>query len=204
MRQLVGIDAGDIKMTVRKCVLALTLSLSGVACAANHEILSIKPNAALSSPGSKLEIFGRGFAEGCGTFFGGVAARLNRVINSSKVEVVTPYLRPGSYEVQVLCKDQKGRRGATFKSLPSSVDLELRNASTANSTKALEILGKVARSNSDPQVRAYARFLESKIHFARQEWQDWAASIAGIFVEANEAGLSIQTYWPYRLEYART
>src|SRR2546423_12118348 len=87
-------------LRLNSCVLIL-FSLNGVTpTSANGqdvvpEVTAIEPKTALTTPGSKVKIFGIGFSPDMLVFFGGLQAREITLLSPSVAEVVTPYLRPG-------------------------------------------------------------------------------------------------------------
>ncbi len=195
----------------RKGLLAMSLlGLVGVVetCEAQSSRLQFaSPQYGLTTPGTKVLIFGDGFASDAEAYFGGMAARETRFVHASTLEVVTPYLRPGDYPVQVKSARKIAVSAVTFTSVPSPVDSKidaaLSLAERGEISAGIRELDQIAQSDPDYHVRAFAQYAKAKIFFAHGDWQNWSDACLSIYLHAKESGMSIQTYWPYRLESAR-
>jgi len=94
------------------------------------------------------------------------------LVSPLTLEVVTPYLRPGVYKLQL--KAAKGvvvQSEVTFTSVPSDVDKEFDRVSKPSTgardlKDLIELLKTIASSNKDFQVRAFARYQAALLYFA--------------------------------------
>jgi tetratricopeptide (TPR) repeat protein len=206
-----------------KCVtiatVLLLLEFVPIAVAAeNCQLYSVSPQSGSTSPGITVVLLGNGFSKTPIPYFDGMAARSTTVISPSRIEAVTPYLRPGEHSIQVDCPAANqafdanspstlAREKVIFQSLPSVVDAKLDSAwlqaRYGQPGEAIKILDDIARSDSDRQVRAYAWYAQALLYYTQGNWNNWADACLGIWLDAQLAGRSIQTYWPYLLENAR-
>ncbi len=168
------------------------------------EIYFVTPQAEVTTPGSKVVVFGTEFSPDAVVYFGGLQTRETTFVSPSRLEVVTPYLRPGEHQLQVRSAGVVVRSNATFKALPSQVDSEmdraLAMAKGGQTSPALHILQTIAETNSDYQVRAFARYQTGQIYFDQGDWMRWAG--VPIFLDAKRSGMAVQTSWRYRLARA--
>lgn len=191
-------------------LLGITVGLIGEPVRGAHiaRISSITPHSDVTTPGAKVILDGSGFLPGAEVYFGGMEARDTGFISASKLEVTTPYLRPGDYKIEVVIKGSVTTSDVTFTSLPAPVDSEIdraiRLAGQNDASAALDILNPIAASAEDYQVRASAYYQMAQIHFALGDLPRWDADVSGIFLDADKAGRSVQTYWKYRLADSET
>src|SRR6266446_4490240 len=77
-----------------------TLTSSGVHASDEPLLTAVEPKNGVTTPGSKVAVYGSGFSPDAIIYFGGLQARETRFMDPSRLETVTPYLRPGSYQLQ--------------------------------------------------------------------------------------------------------
>jgi IPT/TIG domain len=186
------------------CFLFLFHALAVAQSRDDLQLDRIGPITSVTTPGSTVTLHGTGFMPDALVYFGGFEARQTRFVSSSTLEVVTPYLRPGSYRLQLTSGGRTLLSDLTFNALPAEPDAEIDRAidlaKHGQTSEALAILTPLAKSNSDRQVRARAHYEAGQIYFAIGDWWRWAGEAAAIFDP--EAGLSVQTFWQYRMSYA--
>lgn len=176
----------------------------------------LSPMSAVTTPGSTVTVFGDGFSPNTRVYFDGHVARQTVFLSPSRVEVITPYLRPGEHIVRITQAPKIVAMNAVtvvrveipFKALPSAVDSEIENAlllADANKVpEALHALEGIASAYPDYQVRAFTHYQEGQLYFAVGDWDRWYAENMGIFLDAKQTGWSVQTAWPFRLALARS
>jgi hypothetical protein len=165
------------------------------------EITGIEPRAALTTPGAKIIVAGTNLSPDSTVYFGGFEVRELAFINSTTLQVVTPYLRPGSYAVHVKSGGKTIQWQGTFTAFPASVDSEVDHAGMlaerGQPEAAVGILNNIAESFLDYQVRAYARYRSAQVYMASGDY--WRAAGEAALIWNPKAGISIQTSWRYRL-----
>jgi tetratricopeptide (TPR) repeat protein len=195
-------------MRQRRCLeLFLGLALTGTATAsAAHpanapHLTGVAPDIGITTPGSRVSVHGSGFSPDAIIYFGGLQAREISFISPSALEVVTPYLRPGHYQLQLKSGGTTVRSEVVFTAMPSLVDSEIDHAvglaEKGQVSAAIAVLTGIAKSNSDHQVRAFAHYQIGQIYFAQDDLWRWGSEAAGIF--APDSGMTVQTSWRYRL-----
>lgn len=161
------------------------------------------PDSGVTTPGAKVRIYGNNIARDTRVFFGGAEAREMNLLSSTTMEVVTPYLRPGRYHIQIKSGGATFTTQLTFGAAPSPMDEEFdraaRLAGQGRPTAALELLSVIANSASDYQVRAYAHYSSAQIYFSLGDWWRWAGQAGAIFLDSDKSGAAVQTNWRYRL-----
>ncbi|MGH9775648.1 MAG: IPT/TIG domain-containing protein [Candidatus Acidiferrales bacterium] len=188
-----------LTLTALMCLTGAPLStrLGGI------QVAGVTPDSGLTTPGSVVDIHGIGFAPDAIVYFGGVQARDTRFLGDGELEVATPYLRPGTYSLQVKTVGVTVRSSVKFKVLPSPVDGEIDRAVNlavhGDLPGAISILDSIARDNQDYQVRAFAHYQASQLYYARGDWWRWKGEAALIYADARKSGMAVQTSWRYRL-----
>lgn len=171
-------------------------------------ISGVRPAEGLTTPGMEVIISGIGFAPGLRIYFDGLEAREMEVISPYTVRATTPYLRPGLHEIELRFDTKIIRSDVLFEALPSSVDDVIDRATGADNKNhpadAIATLSKIAESYSDYQVRAFASYEIGQLYLAQGDYLRWGASTAGIFLDADKSGPSVQTFWRYRLADAES
>ena len=191
----------------RKYALAIYLILSNTLSSAQKpegpKLSAIDPSEGVTTPGSRVSIYGSGFSPELAIYFGGLEAREAKFIAPSKIEVVTPYLRPGRYQLRIKSNEITVQSEQFFTASPSSVDSEIDRAITLaahdHAPSGIAILTNISRTNGDFQVRAFAHYQAAQIYFSQGDWWRWGGEVGAIFDP--EAGRSVQTSWQYRLAY---
>jgi tetratricopeptide (TPR) repeat protein len=172
------------------------------------KIFAVEPNAGITTPGIKVTVYGDGFTPQTVFYFGGLEVREVKFISPSRTEVVTPYLRPGPYQLHVKSGDIFSGSEATFTALPSPIDAEIDRAAAlvkqGQAPAAIAILADIATANGDYQVRAFTHYQTGQIYFGRGDWWRWAGEVSSIYDDADKSGGAVQTYWQYRLAYAQS
>jgi hypothetical protein len=197
MRQRRGVD--------KHLLLGLVLIGPGAVSAARPQdaphVTAVKPDVGVTTPGNKVTVHGDGFSGDAIVYVGGFQVRETNFIGPSTLEIVTPYLRPGRYQLQLKSGGTTVRSDVTFTALPSPVDSEIdhavEQAEKGRVSAAIAILTGIAKSNSDYQVRAFAHYQISQFYLAQGDLWRWGGEAAGIF--APESGMTVQTAWRYRL-----
>jgi tetratricopeptide (TPR) repeat protein len=148
-----------------------------------------------------VQVIGKDFSPDSTVYFGGFQVRDLSFVNSSTLQVVTPYLRPGTYKVQVKSQHETIQSEFTFTVLAASVDSDIDRADALAAKKktpeAIAILSHISKSQPDYQVRAYVYFRLAQIYLAQGEY--WRAAGAAAAIWDPKAGVSIQTAWSYRV-----
>lgn len=169
---------------------------------------AVEPKAGVTTPGSKVMVYGSGFSPDTVVYFGGLEVRETKFISPSKIEVVTPYLRPASYRLQVKSGETTVRSDVAFTALPAPIDAEIDRAiaitGQGQSATAIAILMNIAKTDRDYQVRAFAHYQLAQVYFAQGDWWHWAGEASGPYDDAERSGGAVQTSWRYRLLYARS
>ena len=187
-------------------IMQLTLAcFSGAAVGAQGapppRITEIAPSSGPTTPGIKIVVYGTDLPQDATIYFSGVQAREVRFISATKLEVTTPYLRPGSYELELGSAKEILQSTVQFSASPTPIDATIDSAiglaRQHKASQALAILTQIASQNDDFQVRARAHYEAAEIYFSLGDWWHWAGEAGAIFQEA--AGPAVQTFWKYRL-----
>lgn len=194
----------------RHLVLCLVLIvLDSLPAAAQGDLLqltAVEPKSGVTTPRSRVTVYGTGFSPDAVVYFGGLQVRETRFIGPSRLEVVTPYLRPGTYRLQFKSGGTTIRSEVTFTALPSPIDAEIDRAmileERGQTAAAVDILTAIAKTYGDYQVRAFAQYQIGQVYFARGDWLRW--SWVTIFLDSDKAGPAVWTSWRYRLSAARS
>jgi tetratricopeptide (TPR) repeat protein len=170
------------------------------------EFYAVEPDSGVTTPGNKLTVHGAAFPSDAVLYIGGLQVRQTTLTSSSTLEIITPYLRPGSYKLQLKSGQTTVLSKVTFKALPSetdsAIDKALAFASQGDVSAAIAILTNIAKNNGDPQVRSAAHYQMAQIYFRKGDWWRWAGESGAVFEP--ESGGAVQTSWEYRLSYARS
>ena len=200
----------QILRPIKELLVALCILCSGICCVAQDpdgaKLIAIEPQAGVTTPGSTVKIYGTGFSPDAVAYFGGLEARETKFISSSTLEVITPYVRPGSYQLQLRSGGIAVRSEVTFAAGASQVDHEIDRslalARQGNAPAAIAILTSITKTHPDHQVRSFGHYQIGQIYFAQGDWWRWAGETSGVF--DSESGAAVQTSWEYRLSYARS
>jgi hypothetical protein len=170
------------------------------------KLTAVEPKTGVTTPGSKVMIYGSDFSSDAVAYFDGLEARETKFVSPTTLEVTTPYLRPGTYPLQMKSMGNTVRSDVNFTVSPSKIDSAFDHAITlagqGQPSAAIAILTDIAENSSDYQVRAFAHYQMAKVYFAQGDWWRWAGQAGGIF--DSEAGRAVQTSWRYRLAYGES
>ncbi len=196
---------------LRRSLAILVVYFGGVSvvwAAGSLRIDSITPPSEATTPGATVTVQGDGFAPGAQVYFDGLAARQTLFIDSTRLEVITPYLRPGQHDVYVELAGNVVKAAKTFTALPTGIDSKIDAAMTqaelGQVSAALRLLDEVIATTDDNQVRAFAHYQKGQLYYAQRDWNGWHVESALIYDNRHLAGRAVQTYWPYRLANAHT
>jgi hypothetical protein len=191
----------------RFLVVSLALIDSGLHAMAQQppklQLTALEPKTGTTTPGTKVKVYGQGFSTGTVVYFGGLEVREVNFVDPNTLDVVTPYLRPGSYQLQLKSGEISVRSDVTFTVTASAVDSDIDHASAlagrGQQVAAIGVLTSIAETNKDYQVRAFARYQAAQIYFAHGDWWRWAGEAGAIYNDADKSGKAVQTAWRYRL-----
>lgn len=165
------------------------------------QVTAVEPKRGVTTPGTKVRIYGTALSPDTTVYFGGLQVRVTNFISPSTLDVITPYLRPGNYKLQITSGRNIIRSEVSFTALPAPVDSEIDRAlalvGEREATAAIAILTELAKTNSDYQVRAFAYYQVGQIYFGQGDWWRWAG--VPIFLDSDKAGAAVSTSWRYRL-----
>jgi|GraSoi2013_100cm_1033763.scaffolds.fasta_scaffold20700_2 tetratricopeptide (TPR) repeat protein len=194
----------------RYFLLAIACIVPGDLCRAQRseppQITAIEPNSAITTPGAKIMVLGTHLSPGSTIYFGGLQAREITFINASAIQAVTPYLRPGTYELDLKSGEAIIHSEVSFTALPAPVDSTIDQAELLAAKKqtgaAISILASIAATHTDYDVRAYAHYRVGQLYLALGDY--WrGAGEAGLIWDA-KVSMGVQTFWRYRLLYDET
>jgi tetratricopeptide (TPR) repeat protein len=170
------------------------------------ELAAAEPSKAISTPGAIILIEGNHLSPDSIVYFGGLQARDVIFINSSALRVVTPYLRPGTYKIDVKVGELLIHSDVDFEVLPAPVDSEIDGAEKLVAAKhldaAIELLSKIASNNPDYDVRAFAHYRAGQLYLAQGDY--WRGAEEAALIWDKDVSMGVQTSWRYRLLYDET
>ena len=186
--------------------LAFCASLSAAQQAPPPKITAIEPGSAITTPGAKIMVAGANLSSDSVVYFGGIQARETNFLNSSVLQITTPYLRPGTYKVDLKANGVVIHPDVTFTALPAAADSDLDRAEALVAKKqtaaAISVLISIAASDPDYDVRAFAHYRVAQLYLAQGDyWQ--GGGEAGLIWDA-KVSMGVQTSWQYRLLYDET
>ncbi len=169
---------------------------------------AVFPSSGATTPGITVTVQGDGFAPGAKAYFDGLMARQSVFVDPIRLEVVTPYLRPGLHSVYVKSGEATVRSAGAFAALPTNIDSKIDAAFTqaeiGQVSAALRLLEEALTTTDDNQVRAFVHYQRGQLYYAEGDWRRWHVETALIYDTAAPAGMTVQTYWPYGLAFAQT
>lgn len=164
-------------------------------------ITAVEPSATVTTPGAKVTVVGANFSPDAIVYFGGLQAREITLINASALQVVTPYLRPGNYKLDLKSGEAIIHSDVGFTALPAQVDSTLDQAEDLVAKKqinaAINLFKNIASANLDYDVRAYAHYRAGQLYLAQGDY--WAASGEAGLIWDKKASMGVQSCWQYRL-----
>jgi len=164
-------------------------------------ITAVEPSGAVTTPGAKVVVVGTNFSPDTIIYFGGLQAREITFVNTSALQTVTPYLRPGNYKLDLKSGGAIIHSDVGFTALPASVDLTIDQAESLAVKKqtnaAISLFTNIAATHPDYDVRAFAHYRAGELYLARGDY--WAAGEqAGLMWNA-KASHGVHSSWRYRL-----
>jgi tetratricopeptide (TPR) repeat protein len=195
------------KSTLRRYfLLCMVLIFSAALPATPQEVVlqiaAVEPQSGVTTPASRVTVRGIGFSADAVVYFGGLQVRETNFLSPSRLEVVTPYLRPGTYQLQIKSGGATLRSEVSFTSVPSPIDAEIDRAvalaQRGQTTAAVDLLITIAKTHSDHQVRAFAHYQIGQVYFAQGDLLSW--SWTTVFLDSDKSGMAVQTSWRYRLD----
>jgi tetratricopeptide (TPR) repeat protein len=196
------------KLRIRKHLLLCAVLMGfGAPSRTQHadvpQLTAVVPETGITTPGTKVAVYGTNFSPDAIVYFGGLQARRTDFTSPSTLEVVTPYLRPGPVQLQVKSGGTTVRSKVMFAALPSPADTEIDRAVTLASQGqapvAIAMLANIAKTNSDYEVQAFAHYQTAQIYFAQGDLWRWGGEASAIYDNADKSGPAVQTSWVYRL-----
>lgn len=182
--------------------------LSTAAALGPLRVDEISPTSGATTPGLTVTVSGNGFAPGTKAYFDGLMARQTVFVDSGRLEVVTPYLRPGKHDIYVKTGGNLAKLAGAFAALPtiidSKIDAAITQAGLGQFPAALRLLDEAIAGTDDNQVKSFAHYYKGQLFYAQGDFVRWDVETALIYDRAWPAGMAVQTYWPYVLAFART
>jgi tetratricopeptide (TPR) repeat protein len=172
------------------------------------QITTVTPGTGVTTPGEAVLVSGIGFSSDAVVYFGGLQARDVKVVSPTIIEAVTPFLRPGQYQLYLKSRGVIAKSDVTFTAARGQVDSDIDRAEILTEqgqvSAAIKILNVLAETSEDYQVRAFAHYKEGQIYFSRGDWWLWKGQTGAIFLDADKSGIAVQTFWRYRLAFAQS
>jgi IPT/TIG domain len=169
------------------------------------KITAIEPNSAITTPGTRIMVSGSNLSSDSIVYFGGIQAREISFVNSSAIQVTTPYLRPGRYKLDLKSAEAVTHSDIGFTALPAAVDSDVDRAeglAKKQTNAAISVLTAIAASDPDYDVRAFAHYRAAQLYLAQDDY--WhGGEEAGLIWDA-KVSMGVQTSWRYRLLYDET
>jgi tetratricopeptide (TPR) repeat protein len=147
-------------------------------------------------------VIGAHFSPDLIPYFGGLQAREITFINASALQVVTPYLRPGNYKLDLKSGETIIHHSSVgFTALPAPVDSNIDRAEHMaredQTNAAIEIFTNIATTYPDYDVRAFAHYRAAQLYLDRGDY--WRAGEEGALIWDKKVSMGVQTSWRYRL-----
>jgi tetratricopeptide (TPR) repeat protein len=181
------------------------LSLFGNVFAAQQaeapRVTAVEPDRGVTTPGTKVTVVGAHFSSDSIVYFGGLQAREVTFLNSSALQAVTPYLRPGRYKIDIKSGQGVVRSEVGFTAVPAPVDTDIDGAEDLAAKKqtadaAIGIFTSIATSQPDYDVRAYVRYRAAQLYLQKGDY--WAAGEQAALFD-RRVSMGVQSSWRYRL-----
>jgi tetratricopeptide (TPR) repeat protein len=165
------------------------------------QITAIEPSSAVTTPGAKIMVLGKHLSADSIVCFGGLQAREITLINASALQVVTPYLRPGTYKVDLKSGEAITHPDVDFIALRAPVDLTIDRAEALAAKKqsnaATTVFTSIAANDGDYDVRAYAHYRAGQLYLVQGDY--WRAAEEAALIWDAKVSKGVQTSWRYRL-----
>ncbi|HZT68783.1 MAG TPA: IPT/TIG domain-containing protein [Terriglobia bacterium] len=204
-------DWGEAIMLRQNYIVCFLLS-SGLSCFPTRllaqdqvqeppRIIAAQPDNAITTPGAKVTVIGANFPADATVYCGGLRARTTTVLNSGAMQMVTPYLRPGSYKLDLKFGSAVIHSDATFTVQPAEVDAKIDQAEALVHEKRIEaalgVFESISSTDPDYDVRAYAHYRAAQLYLALGDY--WAAGEQAGLVWDPKVSMGVQSSWQYRL-----
>jgi len=151
-------------------------------------------------PGCKVMVIGSRFSQDTTVYFGGLQAREITFVNSAALHVVTSYLRPGTYKLDLKSGEAIVHSAVDFTALPAPVDSAIDQAEALaakdQTTAAIGILTNIATTHADYDVRVYVHYRAAQLYLLQGDY--WKASEAAALFDP-KVSMGLQTSCRYRL-----
>jgi tetratricopeptide (TPR) repeat protein len=174
---------------------------SGTQQPAPPQVTAVEPSSAVTTPGAKVMVTGAHFSPDSIVYFDGLQAREVIFINASALQAVTPYLRPGTYKLDLKSGEVIIHSDVGFTALPAPVDSNIDRAEGLarkdQSNAAIAILTSIATTHPDYDVRAYTHYRAGQLYLAQGDY--WRAGEEGALIWDKKASMAVQSSWRYRL-----
>jgi tetratricopeptide (TPR) repeat protein len=183
--------------------LALTAfgNLSFAQQAEPPQITAVEPNSAITTPGAKVTVVGAHLSQDSIVYFGGLQAREVVFINASALQAVTPYLRPGTYKLDLKSDEAIIHSDVGFTALPAPVDSNIDRAEGVAAkdqiNAAIGIFTDIATTHPDYDVRAYAHYRAGQLYLGQGEY--WRAAEEAALIWDAKVSHGVHSSWQYRL-----
>src|SRR4029077_8798413 len=116
-------------------------------------------------------------------------------------QAVTPYLRPGTYKIDLKSGEEVIHSDFSFTALPASVDSTIDQAEALAAKKqtsaAISAFANIASTHPDYDVRAYVRYRAAELYLALGNYME--AGVQSAFFD-KRVSMGVQTSWRYRLQ----
>jgi len=170
------------------------------------QIIGVEPSSAVTTPGARVNVIGAHFSPDSLVYFGGLQARRITIVNASTLQAETPYLRPGSYRLDLKSSETVLHSDVEFTALPAPVDSFIDQAEemarSKRTSEAINTFENIASTYSDYDVRAYAHYRAGQLHLALGNYME-AGVQCGLMWDA-KVSMGVQTSWRYRLLFNQT
>jgi tetratricopeptide (TPR) repeat protein len=147
-------------------------------------------------------VIGAHFSPDSIPYIGGLQAREITFINPSALQAVTPYLRPGSYKLDLKSGETIIQHSDVgFTALPAPVDSSIDRAESMarkdQTNAAIEIFTNIGTTYPDFDVRAFAHYRAGQLYLAQGNY--WRAGEEGALIWDAKASHGVHSSWRYRL-----
>jgi tetratricopeptide (TPR) repeat protein len=196
-----------MRRNILSAVILIWLGVPVNCLSATLQISNMTPSTGVTTPGLRVLISGDHFSPDTKVYFSGLQGRQMNFIDSSRLEVVTPYLRPGEHRVYLKSLDETLETQFIFTSISSNIDSDVDKAldlkSRGDEQGALRLLQDIIDSTEDLQVRSFAYYQKGKICYEIGDFLHWRWEIDAIYLDGSKPEMdSVQTNWEYSLAFA--
>lgn len=193
------------KLDIRWALMTLSLIgipyLSGTQQPEPPQVTAVEPSSVVTTPGTKVMVSGAHFSPDSTVYFGGLQAREITFVNPSALQAVTPFLRPGTYELALKSGEAIIHSDVDFIALAAPVDsnLDLAEglAAKGQADAAIAIFTSIATRHPDYDVRAYAHYRGGKLYLGQGNYME--AGVQSGLIWDKKVSRGVQSSWRYRL-----